>query len=247
MGDVRGTGYDDEKPVRTVEFKKRFAIGKYEVSFAEYDRYLYAQGVKERNFPSDQGWPWERRPWGRERWPIIGVSWKNAAAYARWLSEQTGKRYRLPTEAEWEYAARAGTGSAWFWGNDASQACIYGNVFDRRHETGLKAQGVFGESAECDDDYGETAPVGAFKPNAYGVHDMTGNVWEWVQDCYHENYKGAPRDGSAREDAKDCDRRVIRGGSWTSRPVHLRSAHRESYNPDRISRLIGFRLAQDVD
>ena len=205
-------------------FRKPFAIGKYEVTFAEYDRYLYAQGIKERNFPSDQGW-------GRERRPVINVSWDDAVAYARWLSKQTGKRYRLPTEAEWEYAARGGTTSTWFWSDDVSQACTYANVFDRGHEAELKSRyRITWESAPCEDDYAETAPVGSFKANAFGVHDTAGNVWEWVEDCYHETYEGAPLDGSAWND-DGCNLRVLRGGSWYYDPGLLRASSRNRDRP----------------
>jgi formylglycine-generating enzyme required for sulfatase activity/energy-coupling factor transporter ATP-binding protein EcfA2 len=223
MGDVQGTGGNNEKPVRTVEFKKPFAIGKYEVSFAEYDRYLYAQGIKERNFPGDQGW-------GRENRPVINVSWDDAVAYAAWLREQTGKPYRLPTEAEWEYAARGGTDKDYWWDSNAMKPGM----------------------ANCDGcgsnwDGEQTAPVGSFKPNPHGVYDTAGNVWEWVQDCYHENYQGAPKDGSAWQDAVGCNLRVVRGGSWSLEPRDARSAARHRGVPDFRLSLLGFRLVQDLD
>ena len=238
MGDLQGTGEADEKPVRKVEFKGPFAIGKHEVTFAEYERYLYAQGFKERNFPSDQGW-------GRERRPVINVSWDDALAYTRWLSKQTGKRYRLPTEAEWEYASRGGTTSTWFWGDDASQTCTYANVFDRGHEAEVRSRyTITWEPADCGDGYAETAPVGSFKPNGFGVHDTAGNVWEWVEDCYHESYEGAPLDGSVR--IKDgCGLRVVRGGSWGGDPGGLRASNRNGVRPGTRDSSLGFRLAQD--
>lgn len=238
MGDLQGTGDADEKPVRKMEFQKPFAIGKYEVTFAEYERMLYAQGIKERNFPSDQGW-------GRERRPVINVSWDDAVAYARWLSKETGKRYRLLTEAEWEYAARGGTTSAWFWSDDASQACTYANVFDRGHEAdSMSRYAIDWESAACEDDYGEIAPVGSFKANAYGVHDTAGNVWEWVEDCYHESYVDAPLDGSAWK-GDGCGLRVLRGGSWSNDPRRLRASERHAGWPGVRNNGLGFRLAQD--
>ena len=240
MGDLQGTGEADEKPVRRVEFQKPFAIGKYEVTFAEYERMLYAQGIRERNFPSDQGW-------GRERRPVIHVSWDDAVAYALWLSKQTGKHYRLPTEAEWEYAARSGTTSEWSWSDDVSQACTYANVFDRGHEAELKSRyWISWESVACEDGYPETAPVGSFKANAFGVHDTVGNVWEWVEDCYHESYEGAPLDGSPWND-DGCNVPVFRGGSWFGGPMTLRSPRTVTeYTPGILrDNDIGFRLAQD--
>ena len=193
-GDLQGTGDADEKPVGKVEFQRPFAIGKYEVTFAELS------GCSTRK-ASRSVISQPTRGGGRERRPVIHVSWDDAVAYARWLSKQTGKRYRLPTEAEWEYTARGGATSTWFWGDDASHACTYANVFDRGHEAELKSRySVNWESAACEDGYAETAPVGSFKPNRFRVHDTAGNVWEWVEDCYHESYEGAPRDGSARND-----------------------------------------------
>jgi formylglycine-generating enzyme required for sulfatase activity len=237
-GDLQGTSEADEKPVRKVEFQKPFAIGKYEVTIPEYERYLYAQGFKEHNFPSDQGW-------GRERRPVINVSWDDVVAYARWLSKQTGKHYRLPTEAEWEYAARGGTTSTWFWSDDASKACTYANVFDRGHEAELRSRyPIPWGSVACEDGYAETAPVGSFKANSFGVHDAAGNVWEWVEDCYHGSYEGAPLDGSAWND-DGCNLRVLRGGSWGGDPGDLRASNRDRRWPGYRRDYVGFRLAQD--
>ncbi len=186
MGDIQGAGDKDEQPVHPVEIQKPFKVGRYEVTFEEYDRFALATG---RGLPND----WR---WGKGRQPVVDVSWDDAVAYAKWLSKQTGKRYRLPTEAEWEYAARAGTETNYWWGND-----------------------LIRDMAICDGcgsrwDNKQTAPVGSFKPNALGLYDTAGNVWEWVEDCYHDNFKGAPSNGRGwfNESGGQC-LRVIRGGS----------------------------------
>ncbi|MDJ0807622.1 MAG: SUMF1/EgtB/PvdO family nonheme iron enzyme [Gammaproteobacteria bacterium] len=216
----------DEQPVHQVTVQD-FAIGRCEVTFEEYERFAEATG---RELPSDDGW-------GRGNRPVIDVSWDDARAYAAWLSQQTGKRYRLPSEAEWEYAARAGSLTAYPWGNKAS------------HE-----QANYGTDECCDgkkegrDQWEFTAPVGQFPANAFGLHDMHGNVDEWVEDCWHDNYSGAPQDGSAwlEADGGSCERRVVRGGSWVDYPWWLRSAFRfRDVSTYRITYL-GFRLVQDL-
>lgn len=209
--------FDVELPRHRVSIARRFALARYPVTFAEYDRFAEAMS---RGLPDDVDW-------GREKRPAINVSWEDAVVYCAWLSEQTGRRYRLPTEAEWEYAARAGTESHYWWGEEAGK-----------------------NNANCDGcgsewDGKQTAPVGAFRPNPWGLHDMLGNVREWVRDCWHESYEGAPADGSAWE-AGDCPRRVVRGGSWYTKPENLRSATRDRNGPDYRTNTIGFRLAQDL-
>ena len=190
-----------------------FSIGKHEVTFAEYDRFAEATG---RSRPDDKGW-------GRERRPVIKVSWHDATAYARWLSGETGRRYRLATEAEWEYAARAGTETAYPWGSRVGH-----------------------NRANCDGcgsrwDNTQTAPVGSFEANAWGLHDTVGNVWEWTCSEYVEGYGGAEQ----RCASGSVGRRVIRGGSWSYLPWWVRSAYRDWYDPDYRSPKLGFRLAQD--
>jgi formylglycine-generating enzyme required for sulfatase activity len=217
MGCLEAKGCEDrELPVREVSVK-RFAIGRYEVTYEDYDQFAMAT---KRELPDDKGW-------GRGRRPVINVSWADAKAYAEWLSERTGKRYRLPAEAEWEYAARAGTQTPWSFGDDASTLGDYawfrGNSGDQSH------------------------PVGNKQPNPWGLYDVHGNVWEWVEDCWHGSYQDAPTDGRPwlTEGGGDCGRRVIRGGSWDNVPVALRSAYRgRDYAVYRG--IIGFRLAQDL-
>ena len=218
MGCVSGQGcFSSEKPVHEVRVES-FELGKYEVTFEEYDRFTAATG-SERASDGD---------WGRGKRPVFGISWKDALAYAEWLSAETGKHYRLPSEAEWEYAARAGAVTAYSWGN-----------------------GIDRDRANCADYCGSqwddrrTAPVGSFAPNGWGLHDMHGNVWEWVQDCWNRNYLGAPEDGTAWNSG-DCSRRVMRGGSWSDYPRHLRSAARYWYSTGIGSNIIGFRLARTI-
>ena len=214
MGSTEET---NEQLVHVVSIAASFALAKYEVSFAEYEAFAKATG---RSEPSDSGW-------GRGERPVINVSWDDATAYAAWLSQQTGKTYRLPTEAEWEYAARAGSTTKYPWGD----------------EVGLN-------NANCDGcgspwDNKQTAPVGSFAANAFGLHDMHGNVWEWVQDCYHSSYEGAPADGAAREQC-DSSSRVLRGGSWDFNPAWVRSAFRGGRTASYTGYGGGFRLAQDL-
>lgn len=214
---------DDEGPRRLVTISRRFALGRFAVTFDEYDAYAEATGVER---PKDQGW-------GRGRQPVINVSAEDAEKYAKWLSEITGADYRLPSEAEWEYACRAGTDTPFWWGAKISteQANYDGNQV---YNGGIK--GV---------DRGRTVPVGEFDANPWGLYQMHGNVWEWCADRWHKNYNGAPDDGRPWEDGEDASR-VLRGGSWFIIPEYLRSAFRYWYRPGDRGDYIGFRLARTL-
>ncbi len=215
---------DNEVPQHNVQIQS-FALGKTEVTFDAYDR--FAQ-VTRRKVPNDNGW-------GRGKRPVINVSWWDALAYAEWLSEQTGKDYRLPTEAEWEYAARSGSTTRYPWGDEAShEKANYG--------TDHCCSG-FVEGA---DQWLKTAPVESFPVNAFELHDMHGNVWEWAEDCWHDNYQGAPANGSAWQDGGDCSGRVLRGGSWDNFPRYLRSAYRNRNTSNATNFNLGFRLARTL-
>ncbi len=226
MGDIAGTGKSTERPVHTVTISTSFAMGKYEVTFEEYDRFVEATGRSKRN---DYGW-------GRGRRPTIKVPWEDAVAYTEWLSKQTGQHYRLPSEAEWEYAARAGAETKFWWGNTASHDYAnYGTGFGGWFPSGL---------ASGKDQWVHTAPVGSFSPNRFGLYDMNGNVWEHVQDCWHDKYVGAPRDGSPWL-SDNCGLRVMRSGSWGYNPVFMRSASRvKAFWGVKAFLFYGFRVAR---
>ncbi|MGB5260110.1 MAG: SUMF1/EgtB/PvdO family nonheme iron enzyme [Gammaproteobacteria bacterium] len=214
MGSIGNSLNFDEVPRHTVRLKS-FSISKREITFAEYDRFARATG---RRLPYDE-------TWGRGKRPVINVSWHDAQAYARWLSKQTGQEYRLPSEAQWEYAARAGSDYSYWW--TGMQSDIYANCFD------------------CGSDWDgqQTAPVGSFKANRFGLYDMTGNVQEWTTDCYHNSYIGAPDDGSAWT-SPDCSQRVVRGGAYSSPPDTLRSAKRGQLSQDTRLDNLGFRIVR---
>jgi len=220
----------DEGPQRTVSIS-RFAAGKFEVTFDEWERCVAGGGCRSTANPGDQGW-------GRGRRPAINVSWNDAEEYVQWLSQKTGQRYRLMTEAEWEYATRGktnGTASepAFWWGNsiNASQA-----NYDASYTYNNGPKGQYRQ---------QTEPVGTFQANPFGLYDVHGNVWEWVQDCYVNTYSGAPTNGSAVT-AGDCSSRVLRGGSWNDDPLYLRSAGRNWSTPTDRGNGLGFRLARTV-
>ena len=214
MGCVSGQDCDDnEQPVHEVRVEA-FELSKYEVTFEEYDRFAAETG---RSWPPDYGE-------GRGRRAVIRVSWEDAGAYTRWLSERTGEKYRLPTEAEWEYAARAGSVTKYSWGNEIgrNRAVCWGCGNQRT---------------------GRQEPVGSFAANRWGLHEVHGNVMEWVQDCWNESYQGAPTNGSAWESG-DCSMRVVRGGSWDDNPRMLRSAYRGNFWGWHSK--LGFRVARTV-
>lgn len=234
MGSASGeVGHNaNEAPPREVTFSKPFAIGKYEVTFDEWDACVAAKACAA--VPDDG--------WGRGRRPVIYVNFDMAAGYASWLTKKTGKQYRVPSEAEWEYAARGGTTTPWFWGSESTRACEFGNVGDQT----VKAEHPDWPLHDCEDGYPKTAPVGSFKPNAFGLYDTVGNVWEWVQDCYNESYAGAPSDGRAWLSG-DCVRRVDRGGGWYNKPEAVRSALRYAGDdPKRQNNTLGFRVVRSL-
>jgi formylglycine-generating enzyme required for sulfatase activity len=180
---------------------------------------------------------------------VIDVNHDQAVGYLNWLAKKTGKKYRLLSEAEWEYVARAGSNEAYYWGNAPDLACQFANVANARTKAKYNNQfhGLYDKYPpfDCEDGYTETAPKGSFEPNAFGLYDMLGNVWEWVEDCYNQTYDGAPADGSAWATG-DCSRRVARGGGWGSRPPMVRSAYRLRYEPSDRFNFLGLRVARTL-
>jgi formylglycine-generating enzyme required for sulfatase activity len=232
MGDLSGNGEKNERPVHQVNIGDAIAVSMGEVTFAQYDQFAQAT---QRTLPDDAGW-------GRANKPVVNVSWDDAVAYTQWLSDQTGARYRLPTEAEWEYAARAGTQTTRYWGDDPNQACEFANVADQA----LKAKFAYERPIhECSDKHAQTSPIRAYKPNAFGLHDVLGNVWEWTGDCWNASYEGAPGDGGAWTGG-DCSVRVIRGGSWMLFPKGVRVANRLKFKQAKGTKQVGFRVVREL-
>jgi formylglycine-generating enzyme required for sulfatase activity len=215
-------GHNDEKPVHRVTIPRPFAVGKYEVTFSEWDACVAARGCSRK--PGDSGW-------GRGRRPAINVDWDDAQEYVKWLSRRTRKSYRLLSEAEWEFAARAGTTTPFHFGATITpkQANYDGNYTYNGGPKGVYRQ--------------KTVPVGQFPANAFGLHDVHGNVWEWTQDCTNGSYSGAPSDGTAWTSG-DCSRRVLRGGSWNFDPRGVRSAIRSRSRASSRNYGFGFRISR---
>jgi formylglycine-generating enzyme required for sulfatase activity len=212
--------YDSELPQHEVTIPDNFAVSKFEVTF---DEWKACADARQCEGTWDQGWGGGQRP-------VINVNWYQVSQYADWLSSRIGEpgAYRLLSEAEWEYAARAGSPTPFSWGDTVG----YGN-------------------ANCDGcgskwDYRQSAPVGSFAANKFGLYDMLGNVFEWVEDCYHLNYVGAPTDGSAWTTSCEQDYRIRRGGSWYAVPRNIRSALRDKSVPDDRDNDLGFRIARTL-
>lgn len=210
--------YEDEGPQHQVTIPNRFAVAKAPVTFAEWNACVELSSCPRV----------ENSSFGEGTRPVINVSYDDAQKYVKWISEMTGRRYRLLSESEWEYAARAGTATPFYWGSAVGKG-----------------------NAACDGcdskwDNLSTAPVGQFKPNDFGLYDMAGNVYQWVEDCVHESYDGAPIDGSAWVEGGDCTRRQARGGSWADVARFTRSAARMGLQTDTRSSLLGFRVARSL-
>ncbi|MGD2100192.1 MAG: SUMF1/EgtB/PvdO family nonheme iron enzyme [Desulfobacterales bacterium] len=226
-----------EEPLHKVRIAQPFAVGISEVTFNEWDACVKAQGCKE-NRPKDEGL-------GRGKQPVINLSWKDAQGYVTWLRRETNKPYRLLSEAEWEYVTRAQTHTPRFWRNDNTgrdPACDYANV----HDLTSKSPDIPWQHHECKDGFDRAAPIKQFKPNSFGLYDTLGNVWEWVEDCWHVDYKGAPGDGSAWTHGSDCRFRILRGGSWKSEPKQVRSAYRWKTMDSIQRKTYGFRVARNL-
>jgi formylglycine-generating enzyme required for sulfatase activity len=215
----KGGPHKEEEPQHKVVFAKPFAVSRFEVTFEQWDACV-AYGDCDRRV-GDSGF-------GRGRQPVINVTWDDAKGFVAWLSTMTGKPYRLLSEAEWEYAAGAGTQMAYSWGDEI------GNLNANCQNCGSKWDGI------------RAAPVGSFAPNRFGLFDMHGNVWEWVEDCHHGNYNGAPTDGSAWAVGGDCTGRDLRGGSWYDKPDDIRLAHRLWLAPGNRMVHVGFRAGRTL-
>ncbi|HKO08592.1 MAG TPA: formylglycine-generating enzyme family protein, partial [Alphaproteobacteria bacterium] len=212
--------YSNEKPMHRVRVGQALALGKFHVTVGEYSRFAQEAGGR-------GGTNWQNPGFAQnDRHPVVRVSWDDAKAYVAWLSRKTGRGYRLLTEAEWEYAARGGTTTKYWWGNEIGR----GNAL----------------CAGCGTqwDSKSTAPVGSFAPNPFRLYDMLGNAWQWVEDCWKDNYEGAPGDASIAMVSGDCGRRALRGGSWSSGPRELRAASRDWLDFGGRSNSAGFRVAR---
>jgi formylglycine-generating enzyme required for sulfatase activity len=238
-----------EKPQHWVTIGHSFAMSANLVTVDDFRQFIEATGRAMQGCETYDG-AWKRR--SENNWqdpgfaqsgihPVTCVSWNDATAYAQWLSSKTGHQYRLPSASEWEYAARAGNEAVYPWASNGANACAYANVADataaRRYPGWL--------AFACDDGYVNTSPVGSFKANPLGLNDMLGNVFQWTQDCWHADYRGAPADGSARTDG-DCSERELRGGSWFTSPSYVRANYRNHFASDRRTSSVGIRLVRDV-
>ncbi len=246
-----------EGPVRRITINYAYAVGKYEVSNAEYRRFINDTGhisardcnlLRDGTYRAEPGTNWQdpgyQRPI-RENEPVVCISWNDAKAFVAWLARRTGQPYRLLTEAEWEYVGRGNRGGHRFvWGERPAEACRESNVFDQSAKRARPDRRI--DAAPCDDGFAEVAPVGSLAANPFGVHDILGNVWEWVEDCYVMPLPpSAPRDGSAQL-AEGCDRRGSRGGSWLSTFSRQTPTFRGRDPATLVSQIFGLRVARDL-
>lgn len=232
MGSPDDQGLTNEHPRHRVRIEKPFAVGRFEVTWDDWEACVAMRGCNGTKAYDNN--------WGGGQRPVINVSWEDSKAYVAWLSKMTGKPYRLLSEAEWEYAARGITSAdalhpAYQWGDEASHD--HANYGTDQCCNGLKAGR---------DEWDNTAPVGQFQPNSFGLYDMHGNVWEWVEDPWHESYQGAPQDGTPWADGQNPRRRVMRGGAWSSVPIDIRSASRSGNAPAFRGNSLGFRVARTL-
>jgi sulfatase modifying factor 1 len=247
-----------EIPARVVTISERYSLARYEVTRGQYAAFMAATGHASTSgcwseigdglgsrLQSVPGRSWFNPGFAQtDSDPVVCVSWNDATAYAVWLSRTTGKTYRLPSEAEWEYAARAGSYTARYWGDGRDEACQFENVHDSTAAQSFNWNRSF--DFLCADNFRKTAPVGSFKPNKFGLHDMLGNVAEWVEDCWNDNYQGASLTQAARRSG-DCIQRVARGGAWNDSrgtPHSVRAAWRAGGTPNHGSIFDGFRVAR---
>lgn len=230
---------------------RSFALGQNSVTRGEFALFVKETGNDPRGCYFDrkkqEGLSWRNPGFAQnDQHPVVCVSYEDAQLYVQWLSKKTNKPYRLPTEAEWEYAARGGTNTTRYWGDGRERTCEFANVSDFTGADSLKRDKNKDDQVfQCQDGYVYTAPVRSFPPNPFGLFDMLGNVGQWTEDCYNDSYQGAPTDGSAWRSG-DCGHRVLRGASWASVPGFVRSAHRDWDVPSFRGSFYGFRVAKTL-
>lgn len=283
MGSATGElGRDDnESPQHRVALVHPFALGRTEITVGEYRQFVaktgylteaekgagsFARHLETGDWRYISGLNWRHDPFGvlaADKNPVVHVSWNDAQAYVKWLSKESGKPFRLPTEAELEYSNRAGSTTRYWWGNEAPKSPtenVRGEFDIAKLPDALQIPHpddiafAFNEGyteshfGGYQDGFGGVSPVGQFQPNPFGLYDVSGNVWEWAQDCWHDSYIGAPTDGRAWTDEKqgNCTNRVVRGGSFYCYPRHVRSANRWSAKADFRNMYVGFRVARDL-
>ncbi|MEK8017544.1 MAG: formylglycine-generating enzyme family protein, partial [Candidatus Parabeggiatoa sp.] len=237
MGDIQGVGFSNQQPVHEVSVA-RFAMGRYEVTVGEFRQFVEATGYKTDaekgdgcyvGFNKQKELNWHNPSFSQtNNQPVICVSWNDVTAYAEWLSEQTGQQYRLPTEAEWEYAARAGTETKYWWGDE------------------MGSNNANCRNSSCDDSFKYTAPVGSFEPNPFGLFDVSGNVWEWTCSEYEKKYSGKEQSCLNKSEANDGSLFVLRGGSWSNGAMRRRSASRDGDQRSFRDSIYGARLARKL-
>ncbi|GAC1331104.1 MAG: hypothetical protein NVSMB15_05200 [Steroidobacteraceae bacterium] len=251
QGSAAGSGSSSsfEQPRHLVSIGYTLGIAPNEVTVGDFREFIAATG-RDMQGCDTYGVQWQHRPdasWQAPGFaqgsthPVTCTSWNDAVAYAQWLSAKSGQKYRLPSASEWEYAALAGAAADRPWNWSGSDACAEANVADQSAARRYSGWDVFA----CNDGYVNTAPVGSFKANAFGLNDMLGNVFEWTQDCWHDDYTGAPTDGSARVDG-DCTERELRGGSWFSSPSYVTPSYRNHFAADYRTSSVGFRLVREI-
>jgi formylglycine-generating enzyme required for sulfatase activity len=253
MGSTKGEEGRPEGPVHPVTVRQAFALASTETTNALFDRF-----VRTTNYQVPLGcevWPTGSAPNEKANWrepyygrpirpeePVVCVSWKDAQAFISWLSQATGQRYRLPTEAEWEYAARAGSSTDFPWGDNAEDGCTKANMYDA--SGGDQFRWV---STKCSDAFPKVAPAKSFPANKFGLYNMVGNVWEWTQDCYVIPYPDRADERAVEPPAgQPCARRTVRGGSWMTRPDRNRTSFRGRDPEDTRFFMFGFRVARDL-
>jgi sulfatase modifying factor 1 len=249
---------DDEGPQKEIRFAQPLAVGRFEVTREQYEAFLRdSHHPVQGNCMTDRRKPGTWAPDAETNvhdpgyaqtgnHPAACVDWNDAKAYVAWLNAKTGGGYRLLTEAEWEYSARAGSTTAYPWGNSVHDGCKYMNGFDRviADRKGDLYRGEAVSFANCSDGYLNTSPVGSYAPNAFGLYDMIGNLGEWVEDCSSHSYGSMTADGTP--ELGDCSKRMVRGGSWGTQPRQLRSAERIRYEPSAVDDSIGIRVAKSL-
>ena len=251
-GGISEERYDG--PVHSVSITRSFALGRFEITTAQFRRFVDTTGhetpndcrvITEDGMRNTPGLSWRNPGYGRpplDDEPVACITWPDAKAYVNWLAKKTGQPYRLPTEAEWEYVAHDRNNHTFAWGEDPDDGCAYANIYDQSGRNPLRPN----TPVNCDDGFALASPVGSFPPNSFGIYDIIGNVWEWVEDCYVAPYSDQPTDGSAYLLREGCTVRSVRGGCYTTQTQRLRPTFRGRDEESLVTQVFGLRIARDL-